>query len=152
MRSRLNTWLLALVAVFALSLWFGKDLIRAGKKGSAGGTSATGPTTIFAMSAEETPIHLVVLNGTNESGLAREISMLLGRAGCVTESVGNAPGRDFGRSILVNRRLSNSKAFDLARRLGGIRVIREWDRRGGEDAILVLGADCARLRSLLVGE
>ena len=152
MKGRLNTWLLLLVAICALSLWFGKDLVSKGM-GSAGEESKpTGAETTFAMSAEDTPIHLVVLNGTRESGLAREVSLLLGRVGCVAESVGNAPHRDFARSLLVNRRLSDRHAGALARRLGGIRVIREWDGRVGEDAVLVLGADCQRLTGFLDGE
>ena len=152
MRGRLNTWLLILVAICALSWWFGKDLVRTEKEESAVGSPATGAATTFVMSAEETPIHLVVLNGTSESGLARKVSLLLGRFGCVAERVGNAPRRDFARTLLVNRRLSNRQAADLARRLGGIRVIREWDGRGGEDAVLVLGADCAQLTSCLANE
>jgi len=151
-QGRLNTWLLVLVAICALSLWFGKDLVQKGKEGPAERPVSTGAGVTFAMPAEETPIHLVVLNGTSESGLAREVSLLLGRAGCVAESVGNAPHRNFARSLLVNRRLSDRHAADLARRLGGIQVIREWDGRGGEDAVLILGADCARLTSYLAGE
>jgi hypothetical protein len=54
------------------------------------------------------------------------------------------------RSLLVNRRLSDRQADELARRLGGIRVIREWDGRVGEDAVLVLGADHELLKSSLV--
>ncbi len=152
MQGRLNTWLLILVAICGLSLWFGKDLVRTGK-GSAGEERPSArPEATFAMPAEEKPIHLVVLNGTSELGLAREVGLLLGRAGCVAESVGNAPHRDFARSLLVNRRLSDRQAVDLARRLGGIRVIREWDGRGGEDAVLVLGRDFAHLISCLAGE
>ena len=113
---------------------------------------ATGAAPTFGMSDEETPIHLVVLNGTSEFGLARGVGLLLGRVGCVAERVGNAPHRNFVRTFLVNRRLSDRQAADLARRLGGIRVIREWDGRGGEDAILILGADCAHLTSFLAGK
>jgi hypothetical protein len=152
LKGRLNTWLLILVAICALSLWLGKDLVRKGKGSSNVESIPAGAETTFAMSAEETPIHLVVLNGTSESGLAREVSLLLGRVGCVVENVGNAPHRDFARSLLVNRRLSDRQAGALARRLGGIRVIREWDGRAGEDAVLVLGADCQRLTAFLGGE
>lgn len=137
-------WLLIVVAICALSLWFGKDLIRIPKGFTREELSSNRPETTFALSAEESPIHLVVLNGTREPGLAREVSLLLGRAGCVAERVGNAPHRDFARSFLVNRRLSDRQASDLARRLGGIRLIREWDGREGEDAVLVLGADWKR--------
>jgi len=151
MKDRLNTWLLVVVAICALSLWFGKDLVRTGKDSSREEPTSGGAETTFVMSEEEKPVHLVVLNGTSELGLAREVSLLLGRAGCVAESVGNAPHRDFARSLLVNRRLSDRHAGDLARRLGGIRVIREWDGRAGEDAVLVLGADFPRLTAVLGG-
>ncbi len=148
MKGRLNTWLLVVVAVCALSLWFGKDLVRTG----VGGPPATGAEKDSPREIEETPIHLVVLNGTGASGLARDVSLLLGRTGCVTERIGNAPGSELAHSFLVNRRLTKRQASDLALRLGGIRVIREWDSREGEDAVLVLGADCAVLTSFLSGE
>ncbi len=152
MKGRLNIWLLIVVAVCALSLWFGKDLVRTGVGGSVAGPPAKGSETDFTQASTEKPIHLVVLNGTGESGLAREVSLLLGRAGCVTERIGNVPDRELARSFLVNRRLTMRKAADLAHRLGGIRVIREWDSREGEDVVLVLGADCPDLTSSLSEE
>ena len=152
MKGRLNTWLLVVVGVFALSLWFGKDLVRTGAVSTAEGPSSSERAEDFTIPPEETTIHLAVLNGTSEAGLAREVSLLLGRAGCVAERVGNAPHRDFSRSLLVNRRLTGRQVNELARRLGGIRVIREWDGRAGEDAVLVLGADSEHLRSSLLGE
>ena len=148
MKGRLNTWLLIVVAVCALSLWFGKDLVRT----KAGGTPVTGAGTDSPREFEGTPIHLVVLNGTGKSGLARDVSLLLGRTGCVTERIGNAPDYELEQSFLVSRRLTRRQATDLALRLGGIRVIREWDSREGEDAVLVLGADCDVLISSLSGE
>ena len=152
MKGRLNSWLLIVVGVCALSLWFGRDLVRIGTGRSPEKTPSQAADADITMSPEETTIHLVVLNGTSESGLAREVSLLLGRAGCVAERVGNAPHRNFNRSVLVNRRLTGRQASDLARRLGGIRVIREWDGREGEDAVLVLGADSDHLSSALVSQ
>jgi len=147
---RLNTWLLILVGIFALSLWLGRDLVRKGNGGSSERASSPVAAADFVLSQEESPTHLVVLNGTSEPGLAREFGLRLGRAGCVVESVGNAMRRDMARSLLINRRLSDRQADELARRLGGIRVIREWDGRVGEDAVLVLGADHELLKSSLV--
>jgi hypothetical protein len=152
MTGRLNIWLLVVVGVCALSLWFGKDLVRTGERVTEEGPSTNDPAEDFTISPEETTIHLAVLNGTSETGLAREVGLLLGRAGCVAESVGNAPHRNFSRSLLVNRRLTGRQASVLARRLGGIRVIREWDGREGEDAVLVLGSDSENLASSLLGE
>ncbi len=152
MKGRLNTWLLIVVGVFALSLWFGKDLVRTGESESAERPSSIDAEDDFTIPLEETTIHLTVLNGTGQKGLAREVSLLLGRAGCVAERFGNAPHRNFSQSLLVNRRLTGRQAADLARRLGGIRVIREWDGREGEDAVLVLGADSDRLTSSLLGQ
>lgn len=149
MGGRLNTWLLILVGIFALSLWFGKDLVWEGGKDAAPPPAASVGVADYALTDEETPTHLVVLNGTDQPGLAREFSLRLGRAGCVVESVGNTAHRDMDRSLLVNRRLSDRQAQKLAHRLGGIRVIREWDGRVGEDAVLVLGADYEKLKSSL---
>jgi hypothetical protein len=146
---RLNFWLLILTGVCALSLWFGKDLMLKGGGGSAEKGPLPEEPVDFSLAAEEMSIHLMVLNGTAEPGLAHQISLLLGRAGCVAENVGNAPRRDFEHSLLVNRRLTDQRASDLARRLGGIRVIREWDSRAGEDAVLVLGADHDQLKTNL---
>ena len=150
MKGRLNTWLLIVVGVCALSLWFGKDLVRTGEVGSSVGSPSIDTETDYSLSPEETTIHLAVLNGTSEAGLAREVSLLLGRAGCVAERFGNAPHRNFSGSLLINRRLTGRQAADLARRLGGIRVIREWDGRGGEDAVLVLGTDSEHLTASLL--
>jgi hypothetical protein len=148
-RGRLNSWLLVLVGICALSLWLGKDLVQKGNSVSSESSSTPVATVDFAMPQEETPTHLVVLNGTSEPGLAREFGLRLGRAGCVVESVGNANRRDLARSLLVNRRLTDRQADELARRMGGIRVIREWDGRVGEDAVLVLGADHEHLKTSL---
>ena len=150
MRGRLNTWLLILVGICAVSLWFGKDLVRESSPDAQAPPAALVGPGDFTLAEEETPIHLVVLNGTTEPGLAREISLRLSRAGCVVESVGNAGRRNLARSLLVNRRLSDRQADELARRLGGVRVIREWDGRVGEDAVLVLGADHQQLKSSLM--
>ena len=149
MPGRLNLWLLILAGVCALSLWFGKDLVLRSWNGSAGNMPIAEEPVDFAMAAEEMSVHLMVLNGTSEPGLARQISLLLGRAGCVAENLGNAPRRDYEHSLLVNRRLTDQRAADLARLLGGLRVIREWDSRAGEDAVLVLGADHEHVKNSL---
>ena len=152
MTFRRNIWLLLLVVICAISLWLGKDLVPA-RNGSPGQDDTPSvPATYYALSQKEAPIHLSVLNGTDEAGLARKISLLLGRAGCVAENVGNAPHRQFAESLLVNRKLSDGRIADLARRLGGIRVIQEWDGRCSEDAVLVLGADYAVLEAGLEGK
>ncbi|MEN8005634.1 MAG: LytR C-terminal domain-containing protein [Candidatus Krumholzibacteriota bacterium] len=151
MRGRLNSWLLLLVAVCAVSLWLGKDLVPDGNGDQGQDDTPTVAAASYSMSPREAPIHLSVLNGTGKAGLARRFSLLLGRTGCVAESVGNAPHRRFDQSLLVNRKLSDDKAAGLARLLGGIRVIREWDGRGSEDAVLVLGGDFAALEAALDG-
>lgn len=149
MRGRLNTWLLVLVGVCAVSLWFGKDLVRQDADGSMKPQPAQTGSAGYSLSQDETPVHLVVLNGTGKPGLAREFSLLLGRVGCVIESVGNVSRGDFSRSLLVNRRLPDERASELAGLLGGIRTIREWDDRRSEDAVLVLGADHEDLKATL---
>jgi hypothetical protein len=95
--------------------------------------------------------HVLVLNGAARSGLAREISLLLGPAGCVAAGVDNAPGPVRQTSVLVNRRLPDGAAARLAARLGGVPVLREWDARSAEDAVLVLGMDWPTVREALAG-
>jgi hypothetical protein len=128
----LNIWLLILTAVFVASWYFGR-----------GGPNESDPAPVVAEPAREVPatpadysedatealIHLRVLNGTPNGGLARDFSLLLGRAGCVAESVDNAPHDRFDRSLLINRRLDDGQARDLARRLGGLPILKEWDGR-----------------------
>ena len=151
MTGRLNIWLLLLLAVCVLSVWFGRDLVRRDPAGPE--ATAARPEEIAGEPiVRETPVHLVVLNGTDRTGLAREVSLLLGRAGCVAERVGNADGRRVAETILVNRRLTAGEAAALARRLGGLTVLTEWDARGSEDAVLVLGGDWARLTEALAAE
>ena len=82
-------------------------------------------------------------------GLAREFSLLLVPAGCVTEAVANAPAGDWNCSLLVNRRLEPRRAAALAARLGGVPVVREWDSRTTEDAVLVLGQDWETMHRVL---
>ncbi len=94
-------------------------------------------------------IHLSVLNGTGVSGLAGEVSLRLDRAGCVADRVANAPHDGFARTLLINRRLDDDRAAALAERLGGVRLLREFDARATEDAVLVLGADHDRLDAAL---
>ena len=139
MKSRVNIWLLLAVALCAVSLWAGwrpdRDEADESMVDDQPGTA-----------------HLLVLNGTDRPGLAREISLLLGPAGCVVEGVGNAPGNDWPRCLLVNRRMAPARAARLAERLGGVTVVREWDDRATEDAVLVLGADWNGVRRALAGE
>jgi hypothetical protein len=137
-RGRANPWLVVAVLICAVA--------AAAAFWSAGDRDAgravqpdTGP---------EIP-HVLVLNGTGRAGLAREISLLLGPAGCVAAGVGNAPEGFAAASMLVDRRLSGERARRLADLLGGVPVLREWDGRASEDAVLVLGDDWSRVRDAL---
>jgi len=89
------------------------------------------------------------LNGTQHSGLAREFSLLVSGKGCVVEGIGNAPG-SWQQSLLVNRRLDFQQSRDLARQLGAVNIIRQWDERSTEDAVLILGEDFETLKAAMV--
>jgi hypothetical protein len=151
MRGKLNLWLLAIGAVFLASWYFGRGeapgfLNRADEPAIEETTEDPG----WVEDPAEAPmVHLKVLNGTETPGLARDFSLLLGRAGCVAESVGNAPHTGFELTMLVNRRLDPARARALARKLGNVTLVEEWDDRAGEDAILVLGADHKRVSTRL---
>lgn len=86
-------------------------------------------------------IHIAVLNGTGEPGLARRISRLLPALGCVVVAVGDAPADTFPRTMLVNRRLDDARLDWLVARLDDAEVVTEWDARCDEDVVLVLGQD-----------
>ena len=150
MKGSLNLWLAVVVVVCGLSFWFGKDLVL--PTGAADESRESRPEKVLVapVPASE-PVYLLVLNGTDKAGLAREFGLLLGKAGCVTEKVGNAPHDHFTSSFLVNRRLSAARAEQLAAELGGVPVLREFDGRSATDAVLVLGQDAARLRDHLQG-
>jgi hypothetical protein len=140
-----NFLLALLVAVCAVSLWLARGDSPSLREDAL-------PEDHGAPSVQEAalpPAHLRVLNSTGEAGLAAEAALLLPGLGCVVEGVGNAPGWGGSPSVLINRRLSDDRAAMLARKLGEISVIREWDGRTTEDAVLVLGADHARLLARL---
>jgi hypothetical protein len=135
-----NLLLLALLAACLLSFWWTRRDETAAWPGD-------GPPPATRSSAGSPPatVHLAVLNGTGEPGLARRVGRRLTAMGCVVLEVGDAPTDAFDRSLLVNRRLRDDEAAGLARRLGGLPVRREWDPRRPEDAVLLLGRDHARL-------
>ncbi len=148
MRRPLNFWLLLVVVICGLSFWFGKGAILPQFRSDP--APAPKSAEIDFSNQDVLPhIHLLILNGTEEKGLARDFSLIVSRIGCVAQGTGNAPRKPWLESILVNRRLSNERAEQLASQLGGIRVIREFDGRASEDAVLVLGADHSRLREML---
>lgn len=133
---RRNLWLALAAALCAASLWAG---LRGGGKRGAVADPAARPATV----------HLRVLNGTDVPGLARDLGRRLGAVGLVIGGVGNAPRPGPAATMLVNRRLDDRTAADLAGRLGGVPVIREWDGRCSEDAVLVLGPDWRRVSDAL---
>ncbi len=87
------------------------------------------------------PARLAILNGTRVDGLANTFSLATPVIGCVAERVGNAPHRNFVRTLLVNRKLDDATAGAIAQRLGGVPVLKETDVRTTEDAVLVVGGD-----------
>lgn len=139
----LNFWLFVFLVGCAGSFWLAS---------SAGfshlGLSFTGEKSEEVDEAPTAPVHLRILNGTDESGLARQFSLLVVSHGCLVEGVGNAAG-PWPESVLVNHRLEPAAALELSRRLADVPVIRQWDERCSEDAVLILGNDFARIKSLL---
>lgn len=134
-----NLALFVLLAICAASFWLAG---RGGAPGPTAGPAAEAPEP-FAAAAPRN-VHLVVLNGTAEPGLARRYSRALPGLGCVVVALGDAPHDTFATSLLINRRLPYAAARQLAARLGGLPLLAEWDDRCAEDAVLVLGHDHAR--------
>jgi len=147
MKGRLNLWLLLVVAVCGASYWFGRDLFY----GSTNPPPMVKPTSVSFGGDDEqkSVVHLQVLNGTKRAGLAREFGLLLGRAGCVSDEVGNAPHSHFDHSFLVNRQMDTARLEKLATDLGGLPILMEFDGRSAVDAVLVLGNDAEQIRNHL---
>jgi hypothetical protein len=143
----LNFWLFLVVLVCGISLMAasGISLPKMGRNQPANPVVAQD----WKTDPGQQPVHLRILNGTGHSGLAREFSLLVSGRGCVVEGIGNAPG-SWPESLLVNRRLSLQSAKGLARQLGSVDVIRQWDERLTEDAVLILGEDFAKLKAALL--
>ncbi len=94
-------------------------------------------------------IRMDILNGTNVDGLAGKIATAVGRVGAIAGELGNAERDDRPQSLLINRRLSPEVADELARSLGNVPVIFEFDARSVADAVLILGADHQRIQGVL---
>ncbi len=138
MKRHLNIWLLVLVLVCGVSLWIGRGAPRP--------WHAEAPNADVLALAEKPlgatlGIQVVVLNGTHVGGLARDMGMMLGRCGLVPVGFGNAPSQSYEHCFIVNRRLADQQLTGLMDLLGGLPVLKEFDGRGPEDVVLVLGAD-----------
>ncbi len=149
MRRPLNLWLIVIVVICGASIWFGRGIKLPGFKRNPV-PEAVVSSDHFAEQDILPNIHLLILNGTEIVGLAREFSLMVSRIGCVAQGTGNAPTKPWVESILINRRLSDECAQQLAIRLGGIVVLREFDGRTTEDAVLVLGQDYHQMRENLL--
>ncbi|MFH2053974.1 MAG: LytR C-terminal domain-containing protein [bacterium] len=146
MRRPLNLWLLVVVTVCGISLLFGRGMLTV--RGPAAGPAGMAETAPWP-EAGERGIRVQVLNGTRVPGLARDVGLLLGRAGLAPVGFGNAPPQQYASTFVVNRRLEDGVARRLAELLGGVPVIREYDGRSLEDALIVLGADHAEVKRVL---
>lgn len=135
-----NLLLFLMVVVSGVSFWAARrNADRVDARTIPVGLDLEAPPPVAAES-----IHVAVLNGTGEAGLARRVSRQLPALGCVVVEVGDAPADTFARTMLVNRRLDADRLGWLAQRLAGPVVITEWDQRRDEDVVLVLGRDHAR--------
>ena len=150
MRGRLNLWLLLIAIFCAVSLWAGLGARIPLREKIPWIETRNEPEPDVEQSAPA--VHLLVLNGTNHRGLARQVGLLVPRAGCLAQNIGNAPAGEHPVSLLINRRLDQDRAQRLARRLGGVPLLMEWDGRGTEDAVLLLGDDYSDLLAALGAE
>jgi len=143
----LNFWLFMVVVICGVSL-----LLATGVSLPERADTADKPLVVTAQwnsDPADQPTHLRILNGTGRSGLAREFSLLISGRGCVVEGIGNAPGI-WSESLLINRRMEPKDSGILAHQLGDVTVIRQWDERLTEDAVLVLGEDFVKVKAALL--
>jgi len=143
----LNFWLFLVVIICGISLFITTGVSVPFSWDNA--EKLPSPATEWSNTATDQPAHLRILNGTDHGGLAREFSLLISGRGCVVEGIGNASGTR-AESLLVNRRMGAKEAKILAGKLGGIAIIRQWDERMTEDAVLVLGEDFKQVRAALL--
>lgn len=134
-----NVILILLVIVCGVSLWMAQGRPLPGFLASSD-VALPQPESLLEDPLDE-PVHLRILNGTDQPGLAGQMALLVPRLGCVVQGVGNARPWPHSPTLLINRRLSPGRARELALKLGDIPVMREWDERTAEDAVLVLGDD-----------
>lgn len=146
-RKPLNLLLILFVLLGAISIWVARGRPLPGWAGQSEKSAPVQTKTAGDPVLES--VHVRVLNATEVSGLAAEFALLLPPLNCVVQGVGNAANWPGGKSVLINRRLPRSQAEQLAERLGGLLLIREWDGRTTEDAVLVLGEDYAQLKEFL---
>lgn len=142
----LNFWLFLVVIACGVSLVVASGVSLPEMGNQPEDTPAVIPN--WQTEPDEQTVHLRVLNGTQQSGLARQFSLLVSGRSCVVEGVGNAPG-SWPRSVLVNRRLDHDAARKLAALMGSVPVIRQWDERYTEDAVLILGSDFEKVKAAL---
>jgi hypothetical protein len=138
MRRGLNVLLVLCVLAAGASMWVarGRPLPQLVRRSGPAPAALPLPTL-------DHPARLAILNGTRVDGLANTFGLSVPVIGCVAERVGNAPHRDFARTLLVNRKLDDATAAAIAQRLGGLPVLKETDMRTTEDAVLVVGEDYA---------
>jgi hypothetical protein len=141
-----NPLLLLVLIVCAVSWWLYGRQDGATVAEQAREPARRAPTAVDAPTGPlPRNVHLVVMNGTGEAGLARRAGRSLPPLGCVVVGLADAPHDTFTTSLLVNRRLDDADARRLAAALGGVPVVWEWDARCAEDAVLVLGHDSDRV-------
>jgi len=90
-------------------------------------------------------LRVAVENGTGVRGIAADAQAALSELGVVVVRTGNAASFDYRESVLVVRR-RGGEARLLAERIGCGHVIEQLSSGAGEDATLILGADCTQLK------
>jgi hypothetical protein len=158
-RSVLNLILAAAVLAAGISLWLARGHFSGRDQGEVDRSQGPEPAAVTGLNpvdpdpVELGEVRLRVLNATEVRGLAGEVALLIpGLEGCVVDGVGNAPRWQGSESLLINRRLEPDRAAALARLLGGLVVIPEWDDRTQEDAVLILSDDYQRVHEALKGQ
>jgi len=90
-------------------------------------------------------LRLAVENGSGLKGVANGAGSALAAIGVDVVRTGNAARDDYAESMLVVRRRGGEVRL-LADRIGCQHVVEQLSGSAGEDATLILGADCAQLK------
>jgi hypothetical protein len=90
-------------------------------------------------------LRVAVENGSGQKGVAGDAGSALAALGVEVVRTGNASRSDYAESMLVVRRRGGEVRL-LADQIGCRHVVEQLSGSAGEDATLILGADCPQLK------
>ncbi len=91
-------------------------------------------------------IHLSILNGVGDSGVAQDFAKKLGRKGYTIEETGNAGSFDYYKTVLLYRPGQNDKAAQFSRHVNIFQIRESATVKKPIDLILIIGKDYKKIK------